>query len=165
MNQTGFLGSWRWGASHTMGVERKMLKDNLKRLLNHPGLPIFTSPLHMWCSWKMLPTTEGDAGRGCRRAGEALGCCQHNDGGNKAPGWDPSPCPPGAGASLNYLYMDALMLTKGLLMPPAHRSTRRQHLFYTAKGSEGRGHVGMQLLTGRAPESSPAADGTWGAAQ
>lgn len=114
MNQTGFLGSWRWGASHTMGAERKMLKDNLKRLLNHPGLQIFTSHLHMWYSWRMLPATEGDTDRGCGGAGDALGCCQNNDGGNKAPGWDPSPRPPGVGASLNYPYMGAQMSTKGL---------------------------------------------------
>lgn len=142
-----------------MAAEREMLKVNLKRILNHPGaqiLRIFSNDIAKGCS----PQTEGDAGSSCGRAWEALACCQHNDVGNKAPGWNPSPSSPGLGGAPLNSSPCLCVLVKGLLTPPASCPTQMTASVLPSKlitGMQTQGNAAVHASSGfgSSPERQP----------
>lgn len=126
MNQTGFLSGWRWGASSTVGAKGEMLEDDLKRLLNHPALQIFSSHLKCDIDEGCSPQSKGTQAEAAGELGKLWAAANTTKGETKAPGRAPSPRPSGVwwGILSNSLYLGACVSMKGLWTPPANRSTQ-----------------------------------------
>lgn len=153
MNQTGFPGSCGWGACYTIGAEWEMRKDNLKRLLNQPGLQILTSPLYTRYSWRMLPVIQGNRERkAVGELGKLLVTASPEKGGI------PSPSPP---RDLKSPFIGGM---HSRLIPPALHPMRMMAWVLYSKPTMGTWGCGCCCPRGFG-STHKGSQGRWGAAQ